>query len=91
MRSNYLKSASISVTVSVPPNATAREECESCCSSWGLSGSALVRDLGRDGGNARTGAEKRGRQYRHFSDVTARAGRMQYTLYSDVAIRAGSR
>ena len=32
--------------------------------------------LGRKGGNARTGAEKSGMQYRYFSDVAVRAGRM---------------
>ena len=32
--------------------------------------------LGRKEGNARTGAEEDGMQYKQFSDVAARAGRM---------------
>ena len=57
-----LKLMSTSITITVPPNATAREDC-SVLLIPGVDGIYVGPGLGQKGGNARTGAEKGGMQY----------------------------
>ena len=52
-----------SITVTAPPNATAREDC-SVLLIAGVDGIYVGPGLGRKGGNARTGAEKGEMQHR---------------------------
>ena len=54
---------STSITVTVSPNATARED-SSILLIAGVDGIYVGPGLGRKGGNGRTGAEKGGMQYR---------------------------
>ena len=59
----HSKRMSMSITVTVPPNATAGED-SSILLIAGVDGIYIGPGLGRKGGNARTGAEKGGMQYR---------------------------
>ena len=62
------KRMSTSITVTVPPNATApmlrRVKTPSTLLIAGVDGIYVGSGLGRKGGNARTGAEKGGMQHR---------------------------
>ena len=64
----HSKRMSTSITVTVPPNATApmlqRVKTPSILLIAGVHGIYIGSGLGRKGGNARTGAEKGGMQHR---------------------------